>query len=545
MAKRILGIFCTEDLRRMLRHPEHDYILQKNIDLDGAFWTPPAQFSSRLNGNGKTIRNAQISCSAEGCLGFFGMVTEDGAVWDLTLQDLQIVSDDSAQYTGGIAGVNRGSLENITVTGTLFDSNREDSIVGAVAGSNYGVIRNVRSELHITVPEGKPLALVGKNAPKAEALGLWRDHRYSDRPFSPESIAMRQTAISHSNRMGTHPWHVPAELKFVSPYVASCSQEFEPGETYYGMPYTNKYGSYERFLYCLDGQNTVKPWVMALGDGFDGFDRYMGADCSGNIYWSWARVCSSISFDATIHMVPTRENQERYGVLPVGDYHADVDADGKPSTLPIIAKNGEDTILECLAQLRYGDAIVNYLPEEGGHTKLVIQDPLIYRDENGKIDQEESKLFTNELGGTGSDLNGGYSRWGLNRSNQFGTLLRQGYLPITNPELAAGKRTPVELKTEVTGPAEGTTESNYRIISTKVILEQDGREVCSSLRFTAVALTAPGYNEDAARATVRKVDLGCHREDLQKVPAGSYRCRVEVLLSTGKTYTVWDQLAEL
>lgn len=544
MAKRILGIFCAEDLHRMVRHPEHDYILQKDIDLDGAFWAPPAQFGSRLNGNGKTIRNVHIVCSTKGCLGFFGTITEEGAVWDLMLQDLQIVSDDSANYTGGIAGINRGSLEHITVTGTLLDSSWEDSVVGAAVGYNQGIVRNVRSELHITVPEGRPLALVGENAPEAEAQGLWRDHRYSDRPLSSESIAMRRTAISHSNRMGTYPWHVPAKLKFVSPYIASCSQEFEPGETYYGMPYTNKYGSYERFLYCLDGQNAVKPWVMELGDGFDGFDRYMGCDCSGNIYWSWARVCSSISFDATVHMVPTRENQEKYGVLPIGDYYADLDEEGRPTTLPIVAKNGEDTILECLAQLRFGDAIVNYLPEEGGHTKLVIQDPLVYRDENGRIDREESKLFTNELGGTGSDLNGGYSRWGLNRRNQFATLLNQGYLPITNPELAAGKRTPVELKADVTGLVEGTVESNYRIISTEVILEQDGRESYRSLCFTAVAPTAPGNNEDAARTTIRKVNLNCHKADLKTLPAGSYNCRVEVLLSTGKTYTVWDQPIE-
>lgn len=543
MAKKVFGILRAEDLYRMVRHPEHDYILQTDIDLQGAFWNPPAAFVSRLNGNGKTIRNARIGCSAQGCLGFFSTVTEEGAVWDLTLEDMQIVCDDSVQYAGGIAGVNRGSLENITITGTLFDSSREDSVVGAAVGHNYGTVRNVRSELHITVPEGKPLALVGKNEPEGEAQGLWRDHRYSDRPLSPESIAMRQTAISHSYRMGTQVWHVPAPLKFISPYIASASQTFMPGETYYGLPYTNKYGSYERFMYCLDEQNTVKPWVMEMGDGFDGFDRFMGADCSGNIYWSWARVCSSISFAATVHMVPVPENIDEYGVLPVGDYCAEPDGEGRPFTMRILDANGEDKILECLAQARYGDAIVNFLPE-GGHTKLLVADSWIYRDENGRIDREESKMFTNELGGTGPELNSGYSKWSLNRKNKFAVLMRQGYVPITNRELQEGKRTPVELKVDVTGLAEGTVESNYRIISTRVILEQNGGEVCSSLRFTAVAPTAPGNNEDAARTTVRKVDLSCHKEDLETLPAGSYNCRVEVLLSTGKTYTVWNQQVE-
>jgi len=538
MGRKMCGIFCREDLYRVCRHPEHDYKLQADIDLEGAFWIPPESFESKLEGNGKTIRNARIACAADGCLGFFGTVTETGEVRDLILENLQIVSDDAVCCVGGIAGSNKGVLENITVTGTLSDSSC-CSILGAAVGHNSGSVKNVRSELHITAPEGKQLALVGEN--RGEAQGIWRDHRYTDRPLSPESMAMRRTAISHSHRMGSHPWHVPAPLKFLSPYIASCSQEFVPGETYYGLPYTNKYGSYERFLYCLDGRNTVKPWVMELGDGFDGFDRYMGADCSGNIYWSWARVCPSISFSATAHMVPVPENIRDYGIVPVGEYWAEPDEEDRPDTRRIQEKNGEDPILEALAQARLGDAIVNWLPESGGHTKLLTQDPIIYRDENGRIDREESILVTNELGGTGSDLNGGYSRWSLDRRNKLAVLMRQCYLPITCRELAEGKRTPVELKCNVTGIAEGTVRSNYRIISTRVVLEQDGQEVRDSLRFTAVAATAPGNNEDAARATVRKVDLGCHREDVENLPAGSYRCRVEVLLSTGKTYTVWEQ----
>ncbi len=544
MARKVLGIFRPEDLLRMVRHPEHDYRLQKDIDLEGAFWNPPAAFTSRLDGNGKIIRNARIACSAEGCLGFFGSVTEEGAAWDLTLENMQIVSDDSAAYIGGIAGINRGSLENITITGTLFDSS-QDGVLGAVVGCNFGTVKNVRSELHIRMPEGKPLALVGENAQEAEAQGLWRDHRYSDRLLSPESIAMRQTAISHSHRMGTHPWHVPGTLKFISPYITSACQEFQPGETYYGLPYTNKYGSYERFLYCLDEQNTVKPWVMALGDGFDGFDRFMGTDCSGNIYWSWARVCSSISFAATAHMVPTPENVQDYGVLPVGDYQAEPDEEDRPDTKRIVAENGDDRIMECLAQLQPGDAIVNWLVDVGGHTKLVTEDPVIYRNENGEIDREESIIVTNELGGTGPELNGGYSRWSLNRRNKLAVLMRQSYVPITCRELAEGKRTPVKLEADINAAAEGTVESNYRIISTCVVLEQAGREICRSLRFTAVAPTAPGNNEDAARATIRKVDLSCHKEDLETLLTGSYHCRVEVRLSTGKTYTVWDQPVKL
>ena len=171
--------------------------------------------------------------------------------------------------------------------------------------------------------------------------------------------------------------------------------------------------------------------------------------------------------------------------------------------------------------------------------------PLIYRDENGKIDREESKLFTNEVGGTSPELTGGYSKWGLNRRNKFATLLNQGYLPITTPELAAGKRTPVEINAQITGLAEGTVESNYRIISTQIILEQEGETVHSSVRFTAVAPTGPNKDESVARSTVRKVDLNCHAEDLRGVPAGNYTCRVEVLLSTGKRYTAWNEPVQI
>ena len=464
MERKVLGIFCPDDLYRMLRHPEHDYKLQADIDLNGAYWTPPASFASKLDGGGKTIRNGRIACAQNGCLGFFGTVTETGEIRDLRLENLQLVSDDATRYVGGIAGINRGSLENITVTGTLTDISL-DSTLGAVAGCNEGIIQNVRSELHITAPEGKPQALVGEN--KGQAQGIWRDHRYSDRPLSQESLAMRRAAISHSHRMGSHPWHVPAQLKFVSPYVASCSQTFLPGETYYGLPYTNKYGSYERFLYCLDSSNTVKPWVMELGDGFDGFDRYMGADCSGNIYWSWARVCPGIRFAATAHMVPVPENIRDYGILPIGEYWAEPDEEDRPDTRRIQEKNGQEHMMECLAQARLGDAIVNWLPESGGHTKLLTADPEIYRDENGRIDREVSILITNELGGTGSDLNGGYSRWCLNRRNKLAVLMRQCYVPITCRELEVGQRVPVQWNNNITG------ESN-------VLLERLLSDVCET-----------------------------------------------------------------
>ena len=231
-------------------------------------------------------------------------------------------------------------------------------------------------------------------------------------------------------------------------------------------------------------------------------------------------------------------------MLPVGDYFAEPDEEDRPDTQRIVTENGEDRIIECLAQARFGDAIVNWLVGVGGHTKLLTEDPVIYRNENGQIDREESVLITNELGGTGPELNGGYSRWSLNRRNRLAVLMRQSYVPITCRELAEGKRIPVEFSCDVTGIAAGTVESNYRIISTRIVLERSGEEVCSSLRFTAVAPTAPGNNEDAARATVRKVDLRCHAEDLAAAPAGSYTCRVEVCLSTGRTYTVWNAPVE-
>lgn len=538
MEKRVFGIHSPEALERMLRHPEHDYKLQCDIDMGGKLWNPPACFESMLNGNGKKISNVLITEPAGGGIGFFGTVAENAGVRDLVLENITVRGCDSADYVGGVAGLNRGTIENVTVTGDLSDSRDDGTPVGAIAGRNEGVITGARSELTITVPQGKAIGLAGQNTGTAQ--GIWRDRRYSDRCLSPESIAMRKTIVDHSYRMGTYEWKVPDNLDFISPYIASCSQYFRPGETYCGLPYTNKYGSFERFLYCLDETGTVKPWVMALGSGHDGFDRFMGADCSGNIYWAWGRVCSCVSFKATPDMVPLPEHQEEFSVLPVGDYVASRDEENRTNTLRDIEMNGQEKMLECLAQLRFGDAIVNRLVGVGGHTKLVAEDPTVYRSADGTIDRDESILITHELGGTGPEINGGYSRWALNRRNKFSTLLKQGYIPITNPELKAGKRVPVQLTAHVTGPASGTVESNYRIISTTVTLEQSGEAAMESVKFTAVAPTAPGNDETAARTSVRKVDMNIHAEDLKNAPKGEYTYKVKVLLSTGKTYTVHE-----
>lgn len=536
MEKRIFGIYTAEALLHMHKHPENDYKLQCDIDLSGTLWQPPCCLSSKLYGNGFKIKNAQVVTAADGCMGFWGCIDRDAGVWDLTLENISVTGFDGTVFLGSVAGINRGVIQNVTVTGSLTDSRCDDTPVGVIAGHNAGTITAVRSELTISEPEEKNIGLVGSNSEAAVTEGLWRDMRYS-RPFSMQELAMRKTVVAHMHRMGTYPWKVPAELDFISAHCPQANQHFSPGEVYYGLPYVNKYGSWERFLHCLDENDMVRPWVMELGNGYDGFDCYMGTDCSGAIYWSWGRVCSGISFKVTADMVPLPENQSTYGVLPVGDYQCGLTENGTPDTLQDIVRNTPKTMLDCLAQLRMGDAIINWLPGKGGHAKLCVADPVVYRQADGSVSPTESYVITHELGGTGVDVTGGYSKWGLNRKNTFACLLEKGYLPITAPELKAGKRIPATVTAWVTAPAHGTIESNYRIISTTVTLLQNEQQAYTSRIFTATMKGSEATETMGPRTTVRQVDLGVHKALLTTVPAGEYTFQIDVLLSTGQTLT--------
>lgn len=145
-----LTIRTVEDLARFAQTVNRgDPFLGKTValaaDLDlSAYcaerggWTPIGAktelFAGSFTGGGHTITGLSIRHPGRGYQGLFGAVDEGGRVSGLALLGCDIEGGD---YTGGIAGKNKGVIENCVVTGTIRGGNQ----VGGVAGYNLQTIR--------------------------------------------------------------------------------------------------------------------------------------------------------------------------------------------------------------------------------------------------------------------------------------------------------------------------------------------------------------------------------------------------------------------
>lgn len=139
------GISTPDDLKAMAGNLSARYILLNDIDMYGiAFdgialdWNRP--FAGVFKGNGKVIKNLTIKSAAAAHLAsLFGIISERGAVDNLGLSNVRIESS-NARFAGGIAGWNKGLIENCFVTGNILAFSTAGGIVGGM--NERGTIRN-------------------------------------------------------------------------------------------------------------------------------------------------------------------------------------------------------------------------------------------------------------------------------------------------------------------------------------------------------------------------------------------------------------------
>ena len=99
----------------------------------GSNWTPIQGYAGTFDGNGKTITGLTINQSTMN-VGLFASIVEGGTVKNLTLDDVNITASSNV---GAIAGENRGTIENCSVSGSVTISNTSDC-VGGIVGQNNG-----------------------------------------------------------------------------------------------------------------------------------------------------------------------------------------------------------------------------------------------------------------------------------------------------------------------------------------------------------------------------------------------------------------------
>ena len=136
--------------------------LTADIDLTDTEWTPIPKFAGTFDGNGKTIMGLTINQPSTDNVGLFASIEVEGTVKNLKLDNVNVTANSNV---GAVAGENRGTIENCSVSGSVTGSS-DNSCVGGIAGFHRkGSITDCHSSATV---EGK--AYVGGIAGQNDAM---------------------------------------------------------------------------------------------------------------------------------------------------------------------------------------------------------------------------------------------------------------------------------------------------------------------------------------------------------------------------------------
>ena len=156
--------------------PDAHAKLMNNIDLSsvcgaelngGTSWTPIGndahQYIGTFDGNGKTIKNLYInnttSYEDQGLFGYLGTSGDNkGTVQNLTVEG-SVSSTVANSNVGGVVGLNSGNVENCYNTGEVSGNN----CVGGVVGVNRGTVKNCYNTGTVTGTDDYVGGVVGYN----------------------------------------------------------------------------------------------------------------------------------------------------------------------------------------------------------------------------------------------------------------------------------------------------------------------------------------------------------------------------------------------
>lgn len=105
-------------------------VLDNDLALEDGSFLPIPSFGGVFDGQGHAIRGIRISGSLSPA-GLFGVVQTGGVVRDLRAEGA-VTPEGDARNVGGIAGENRGTIEDCSFTGTVSGKTN----VGGIAGAN-------------------------------------------------------------------------------------------------------------------------------------------------------------------------------------------------------------------------------------------------------------------------------------------------------------------------------------------------------------------------------------------------------------------------
>ena len=321
------------------------------------------------------------------------------------------------------------------------------------------------------------------------------------------------------------------------------------GRIYRGLPYTHGNNSVHAFVdhFSEVDENGVYTLSGVKSEHFNGLDGLtptgcarLGTDCADAVFWAWAHISPSISFNLTKYMTGVQ------GCLPVGGYTC-TKAVYDEATSVVIEQNGRDVMLECYAQLQPGDGMVFINKSLSGHAVMCVGVNVV-RNEDGTINSQESKatILEQQSGherdqqpiideATGLEI---YPLDGIDVEWTFDYMLNRGYLPVTCKELIDPTPLP---EPAVIDPLEnvnsknmfsGTISATRPIASvTLSVYNSDGTKIQEATAYTTSS-ELPAFNLTRFISDVEKqVMKGSY--DLKSLAAGEYKCVFTATLGDG------------
>ena len=598
-------LWNADGIKFMMENPGEKYEILCNIDMQGAVLAPMGEFTGTIKGANFRVTNFTVQGGDEESFGFISVnkgavrnfLIEDvtfipgpnaknigslvgdnqGEVMRCTVSGtLNVEKAPAGTNCGGLAGINTGKLQNTVVTVDLSYTAAGKANVGGIVGATKGgVIEFVdtNGKLDVTDCAEKSVGLFAGDAadvvltscafvgasntqdgklftnftgnPEDDELvvalkALWRDN-YKE-PLTEGQNKLRDRVVQEMNDMSRLEWHLREDLAHACTCTLSvCHGVYNTTYTYLGIPYNHKGGSMERMKYIMDEEGYLVDWVYDL-EAYDGFDSYMGNDCSTALAHAWWTVSNSTDFSRVTYEIPTLEHIRNFksGCYPVGinDYAPgtgwweNVTLDSDNWTDDFIEVNGEQGMMEAYAKMRKGDGYA-YIIEAGGHTRMAVEDPVVVRDQQGLINSTYSYVITTEQGSTTvDDVNQTYSTWKYKHKYTFGSLLADWAVPVTCEELLTGEMEPAEctLLDGVDGYAgmyTGTVKGNYYLDSVELeVKNSQGEVVLAHTMWCTVDKKANVHNDGLLRNYVDEYDLVNFAMPLSKVQ-----------LEKGETYT--------
>ena len=109
--------------------------LTADIDLTGKNWTPIGtsfsnKYTGTFDGGGHTIKGLTVTTNDQ-FVGLFGSIGYAGTVKNVMMEDVQITSNRSSGFAGGVAGHSDGTIENCSVSGSVSGTVYVGGVVGA------------------------------------------------------------------------------------------------------------------------------------------------------------------------------------------------------------------------------------------------------------------------------------------------------------------------------------------------------------------------------------------------------------------------------